>query len=100
MITVYLTCRDSKHAKEISSKLLEKRLIACANIFPVKSVYRWKEKITEEEECAVFLKTLDKNFAAIQKEIEAMHRYDTPCIEKIKVEANKKYEDWVNKSVK
>lgn len=100
MINVYVTCKNENEAKKIADMLLRKRLIACANIFPIKSAYRWKGKIKNENEIAVLLKTINKNFSIIQREIEKISSYEIPCIEKIDVKANKKYEDWVNREVR
>lgn len=100
MIAVYAVFKNEKEAKEISKKLIKKKLIACANLFPIKSLYRWKGKLNEEQECAALLKTAGKNFDLIKKEIERTHSYEIPCIEKINVKANKKYEDWVINELK
>lgn len=100
MINIYVTCKDENEAKKIIDILLKKRLIACANIFPIKSTYRWEGRITNENEVAILFKTINKNFAIIKREIEKSHSYKIPCIEKINVETNKKYEDWINREVK
>ena len=49
-ITVYTTHPDLKTAKRISSVLLKKRLIACANFFPITSMYWWEGKIQNDSE--------------------------------------------------
>lgn len=100
MIAVYAVFKNEKEAKEISKKLIKKKLIACANLFPIKSLYRWKGKLNEERECAALLKTAGKNFDLIKKEIERTHSYEIPCIEKINVKTNKKYEQWVINELK
>ena len=49
MAFVYITCKDKKEARKISRFLLEKKLIACANIFPIESMYRWEGKMVDDE---------------------------------------------------
>jgi len=44
-IFVYITNPTKKEAEKIARHLLEKHLIACANIFPIESFYWWKKKI-------------------------------------------------------
>lgn len=100
MILVYATCKNESEAKDISKKLIGKRLIACSNYFPVKSIYKWNGRIVEDNEYMILLKTLNKNFEIIQREIEKMHSYEVPCIERIDARANKKCEDWLNKEVR
>lgn len=80
MISVYITCRDMKEAKLIATKLLEKKLIACANIFPITSMFRWQGKISEEPEVAMICKTKKELFGEIKEAAKELHSYDIPCI--------------------
>ena len=100
MALVYITCKDEKEAIKISKHLLEKRLIACSNIFPIRSMYWWKGKIQDEKEYAILAKTSDKNYDKIKKEAEKIHSYDVPCILKIGAKANESYDKWVRGEVK
>lgn len=100
MTLVYITCKDKREAERISMRLLRKRLIACANTFPVKSMYRWNKKVIKDNENVVIAKAKDKNFKRIVAEVKKMHSYQIPCILKIDAEANKDYERWVNKEIR
>ena len=44
--TVLVTFPDRTVADSIISDLMEGHLIACANIFPVESSYRWKDRVS------------------------------------------------------
>jgi uncharacterized protein involved in tolerance to divalent cations len=48
MITVITTLHKKEDAIRIGKGLLEKRLIACYNLWPIESAYRWKGEIEEE----------------------------------------------------
>lgn len=99
MMAIYITNPSKKHACDIARALLQKRLIACANIFPVESLYWWKGKMVEGKEWVAIFKTEDKKYARIQKEVRATHPYTVPCILKLSVEANKEYVEWVKESI-
>jgi len=99
-IFVYITNPTRKEAKKIAKHLLKKRLIACANIFPVSSLYRWKGKIVNDNEFILIAKTIKTNFEKIKKEVEKVHSYTIPCIIKISVSSNKKYFDWLKREIK
>ena len=99
-IFVYVTNPDKKAAKRIAIHLLKKKLIACANIFPIDSAYWWKEKIEETNECVLIAKTKEENWKKVKAEIKKIHPYTTPCITKINVESNKEYENWLKKEVR
>ncbi len=100
MIFIYTTCKDEHEAKTIATKLLEKKLIACANFFPSQSMYKWKGKIVGDDEIVMILKTTDKNFSKIEKEITTLHSYDVPCITKISVVPNSSYGKYVDGEMK
>ncbi len=80
MIGVYITFKDSGEAKKIAKRLLSRRLIACANIFPVDSMFEWKGKLTEAKEAAMLCKAMKKDFKAIEAEVKRLHSYEVPCI--------------------
>ncbi|NOX71799.1 MAG: divalent-cation tolerance protein CutA [Candidatus Micrarchaeota archaeon] len=98
-IIIYITHENEEEAKKIVGYLLERKLIACANIFPIKSMYWWNGKIEDASEIVSIVKTRKENWTKIKKEVLNIHPYNTPCIMKIEVEANKSYESWINKSV-
>ena len=100
MALVYVTCKDKKEAEKISSCLLKKRLIACANIFPIRSIYWWKNKIVNNSEYLMIAKTNDKNFKKAAAEVKKLHSYEIPCILRINAAANKEYEEWANKEMR
>lgn len=96
MISVYVTFRDEAEARKIATRLLEKRLIACANMFPVKSMYRYQGKVSEETEVAMLAKAQKKNFDRIREEVKALHSYEVPCIISLSVEhKDEDFHKWV-----
>src|SRR3989338_326983 len=100
MTLIYIICRDEKEAAKISRHLLNKRLIACSNMFPIRSMYFSEGKIQDNKEFAIMAKTKGKNFEKIKQEVRKIHSYKMPCILKIDAEANEEYDRWVNKEVK
>src|SRR3989338_9109010 len=99
-IVLYVTHKNKKEAEKIVSHLLKKHLIACANFFPIQSTYWWKDKIANAKEIVTLLKTRKENWKTVEIEIKKMHPYETPCIMKLDVKANKDYERWVGKETK
>jgi len=100
MVLAYITCKDKKEAVKISMHLLRKRLIACSNMFPISSLYWWKNKIASGKEFVIIAKTTEKNFKTIEKEVKKTHSYEIPAILKIKADANDDYMAWVMKETK
>ena len=97
-LMVYVTCKDGVDAKKIASHMLEKRLVACANMFPVKSMYWWEGKIENEDEMALLMKTQQEHKESIIKEVLALHSYDVPCVEFFEItDGNPDYLEWIKK---
>lgn len=95
IILVYITNPTKKEAERIAGRLLDKKLIACANIFPIESFYWWKGRKKKDNEFVLIGKTLENNFKKIEKETEKIHSYETPCVLKIQAVANGKYYKWL-----
>ena len=94
-IVIYVTHKDDESCQKIISHLLKKKLIACANMFPIQSSFWWKGKIEGANEVVSLLKTKRENWEKVMNEIKRLHSYDTPCIMKLSVEANEEYEQWI-----
>ena len=98
-IAVYITNESQEAAQTLADQLLELRLIACANIFPIRASYHWLGSIANENEFVALVKTTPNNWAKIKTKVTEIHPYDVPCIMKINVEANDAYEDWIRGEV-
>ncbi|MBD3209593.1 divalent-cation tolerance protein CutA [Candidatus Woesearchaeota archaeon] len=92
---LYTTHPDKDTARKIAKKLLEKKLIACANFFQSSNYYTWEEILREDKETIALFKLPTQNVEKAEKTILALHPYDTPCIITLPVTANKAYEDWL-----
>ena len=81
VLFAYVVTGDEKEAKRIGRGLVQERLAACVNIFPgMRSVYRWKGAVEEDEECAMLLKISRKNAQEVVERIRELHSYELPCI--------------------
>ncbi|HII72617.1 TPA: divalent-cation tolerance protein CutA [Candidatus Woesearchaeota archaeon] len=94
-IIVYTTNKDEAEARKIAAHLLKKRLIACANFFPIGSMYWWEGRIQEDKEVVSILKAREEDWEAVKEEITSLHSYGCPCIIRLSADANKGYEDWL-----
>ncbi len=81
---------------DLARMLLDRRLIACANIVPVRSLYRWKGETCDEEEHLLVMKTVRSKTDAVITAIKERHSYDVPEIIALPVTAGYlPYLDWV-----
>ena len=98
-MVLYVTCGNEKEAQKITTHLLKKKLIACANMFPIKSRYWLKGKLASESEVVLLLKTTKKNSVPVKKEITKIHSYAIPCILEFQAKANAAFGRWVEEQL-
>jgi periplasmic divalent cation tolerance protein len=92
---IYTTHPDKATAEKIANQLLEERLIACANIFPITSAFYWNDACQNDAEFVAIVKTRKKLVKKVESRIAELHPYDVPAILQWKVKANKAYEKWI-----
>ncbi len=97
---VYVTCSSLDEARNIGIKLVEERLAACVNVFPVNSIYLWEGKVKGALEFALIVKTTESKFEELKKRIKELHSYQNPCIALLRVEATEEFENWIKSVVK
>lgn len=79
-IIVITTTSNKAEAEKIASALLELKICACIQIFPIVSMYHWKGKIEKSAEFQLLIKTTKRCYEKIEKEIKNLHSYETPEI--------------------
>ncbi|MCL2011137.1 MAG: divalent-cation tolerance protein CutA [Synergistaceae bacterium] len=79
-ILIISTCADKETGKAIAKALVETRLAACVQMFPIESVYLWKDKICDEGEIMLFIKSKADLFDKISATIKENHPYEIPEI--------------------
>ena len=97
----YITTKNEEEALTLANLAVEKNLAACGNIFPnIKSIYKWQNKLQNDNETLLILKTNSNKYPLLEKLILEKHSYEVPCILKIPIsDGNKEYLRWVNDSL-
>jgi periplasmic divalent cation tolerance protein len=99
-IMIYVTVPKNE-AKDIAKNLLEKKLVACVNIISVDSLYFWQGELNEDKEELLIIKSKQKLFDKIEKEIKNIHPYEIPeIIATPIISGSKEYLEWIDESVK
>jgi periplasmic divalent cation tolerance protein len=94
--TIYVTTGTEAEAEQISTRLVEQHLIACANYFPIKSIYYWEGELQKDQEYALIMKTQTSKVDEVIRMIKELHSYDVPCIESYPVgKGHPEFLDWV-----
>lgn len=97
MVLIYTTCKDEGEAKKLGKLIIERHLASCVNIWPIGSIYFWEEKLTEDTEAVLLIKTSESKIAEIEQLLVENHVYATPFIGSIDVRRiNREYKEWMS----
>jgi periplasmic divalent cation tolerance protein len=101
-ITVMLTAGSREEASRLAEMLVGARLAACVQILPeIESVYHWKGEVRREPEVLLLAKTTQARFPLLEREVRALHSYETPEIIALPVTgASAPYLEWLTAAVK
>ena len=93
-----VTTASKAEAETIAQRLLEAKLIACANIIgPIESHFHWSGKIDKAEEYLVFMKSRKDLFGKLAETVKASHSYEVPEIIALPiVDGSKPYLNWLD----
>ena len=96
---VFVTCSE-KEAKTIAQTVVSNKLAACVNILSqVTSIYTWKGKVEEDQECLLIIKTRKDLFTQLMEKIKSVHSYDVPEIIYLPIlDGNPAYLNWIEES--
>ena len=100
-IVVLVNCSTSDEAKNMGKYLVEQRLAACVNIIPMmQSWYWWEDKVTQDNEVLIIIKTSRKKFSKLEKEVVRLHSYAVPEVVALQiVEGSSNYLNWIDSSL-
>lgn len=96
-----VTVASKQEAETLVQQLLEEKLIACANMWPVSSHFRWGGKVEQAEEFLVLMKSRLDLFEALSERVSALHSYEVPEVLALPIVAGSSaYVSWLGESLK
>ena len=99
VVVAFSTFPSPDKAAEVARILVGERLAACVNLVPaVRSIYRWQDKIEDDNEVLVLIKTRTEHFERLKARILELHPYEVPEVLALPVEAGyAAYLEWMAK---
>ena len=76
----YVTAPDRESARTIARVVVERRLAACANYWPVESTYWWQGTQEEASEFVIIFKTRRSLVRKLIVAVRSVHPAEVPCI--------------------
>lgn len=100
-LLVLSTCPDTDSAAHIARTLVDERLAACVNRLPgVTSTYRWQDKVEEDVEVLLLIKTTAGQLPALRERLLKLHPYEVPELIAVSIaDGLPAYLDWLQRAV-
>lgn len=97
-IIILVTTPTKKWANKIAQLLIEKKLVACVNIIPeITSFYTWQNKLCQDKESLLIIKTKKALFTEIENTIKKAHPYQVPEIISLPItKGSQTYLNWID----
>ena len=97
LIAVITTLPTREQARRLATLLVERRLVACAQLEEIESLYLWDGRLQEEGEIRLTLKAAETLYATIEATILEHHPYDLPAIHAIRLDrVHNAYGEWIS----
>jgi periplasmic divalent cation tolerance protein len=100
-ILVLMTAGSREEAARLAEMLVGARLAACVQIMPeMESIYHWQGEIKRDPEFLLLAKTTRARFEELEREVRALHSYETPEIIALPITAASiPYLSWLTETV-
>ncbi len=96
-LLVITTTPTEEEASRIAQKIVEERLAACGTVSSsVRSFYWWEERVSDDREFMLFIKTKASLFPKLEERIKSLHSYRVPEIIALPIYAgSEEYLNWI-----
>lgn len=100
-VSVVLCTVTAGSAHTIVRQILDRRLAACVNITPVRSLYSWEGSMCDDAEELLVIKTTTEKFHELSEFIVSIHPYELPEVIALPVaDGYPPYLAWISGEVK
>jgi periplasmic divalent cation tolerance protein len=94
---ILTTCPNSENAKNLAKSIISKKMASCIQIKQIESIYEWENKICEDMEYQLIIKTKKSLYSEVENYIKQNHPYSVPQIVEIDISrGSKDYLDWID----
>jgi periplasmic divalent cation tolerance protein len=101
-VVVLITAGSLEEGQTIARVLVEERVAACVNIVsPIQSVYRWQDRVQDDQEVLLIAKTAGKMLDKLATRVKQLHSYDVPEIIALPIVAGAEdYLQWIDEQTR
>ncbi len=100
MVFIYTTCANENEAKLLGKLIIDKKMGACVDYWPINSMYNWEGKFEEVSQMMLVITTLEKKLEEVNDLISEHHSYSTPLIAGVDIRRmNRAYKTWMTEKI-
>jgi periplasmic divalent cation tolerance protein len=100
MLFVYTTTQDKEKTQALVDEVIDRKLVARANFWPINSTYFWEGEKRSVERYMVMFTTHSAMAHDLEASIIASHSGTVPLIARTEVDmVNNAYQKWVNETL-
>lgn len=93
---ILTTFENENQSKSVIDTILQEKLVACVQEIGIRSHYTWKDKLCNDNEILVLLKTTNELYKKLKDRLIEIHPYETPEIVRINIEdGSPDYLSWI-----
>jgi periplasmic divalent cation tolerance protein len=81
--------------RNVAQTLIEERRVACVNLLPVQSIFRWKGQVEVDAEECLMMKVGRAGIEALKARILELHPYELPEFVVLDVDTERSFEAYV-----
>lgn len=100
MLFIHTTCATSDEAEALGELIIDSKMGACVDYWPVESLYHWDSKLKKISQVMIIITTFESKLDDVTELISKHHSYSTPLIAGMDVRRiNRVYKEWMMKEV-
>jgi periplasmic divalent cation tolerance protein len=96
MIFIYTTCASVDEAKLLGKLIIEKKLGACVDYWPIDSMYIGEDGLKELSQVMMLITTFEPKFEEVNDFMSKHHSYSIPLVAGLDIHRiNRSYKEWL-----
>jgi periplasmic divalent cation tolerance protein len=85
-----------EEAEKLAKLIIEQKIGACVDFWPISSCYNWENKLQTVSQAMLMVTTFEKKLDAVNQIISDNHTYSIPLIAGVDVRRiNHPYKEWM-----
>lgn len=100
MVFIYTTCESMDEAKKLGGMIIDKKIAACVDFWPISSCYNWEGASQCVSQAMLLITTFESKLESVNEIISENHTYSIPLIAGVDVRRiNHPYKEWMMKEI-